>query len=471
MNRIGEYQVSGKNADGSLIQAKLVRVTRYVAVVEIYDPDLVLRASQTLTELKIDVDGTPVYSGRGIVASVINVDSMLLCEIKLADEGFQEGVTKLEYNRGITAGGLEKFLAQWAKGYRIATAYKVVVGDMFSFFSDLRYWMNQVELGLGKMGLGALEREGANIVDASARKILPIIDGLFARFEEVVESLPVEARALHGSYMRRQLHPLLICSPFAYRTFTKPLGYAGDYEMINMIVRNGYEGSSLFAKIINHWFVRQPPAVAHRNRLVHLSERIVEESLRGVRKSRPTKILNLACGPAWEVQRLLVQPERIRNAEFTLLDFNEETLQYTKGVMDQLQRQHSGSVKIDYVKKSVHRILMEAGRSRETEMHATYDFVYCAGLFDYLSDQVCGRLLALMYEWVLPGGLIVATNVETSNPLKHGMDQLLEWHLNCRRAVEFRKLAPTKAHDDDVRLLADETGVNIIMEVRKPYAG
>lgn len=34
----------------------------------------------------------------------------------------------------------------------------------------------------------------------------------------------------------------MLCSPFAYRAYHKPLGYAGDYEMVNMIARDPYEG-------------------------------------------------------------------------------------------------------------------------------------------------------------------------------------------------------------------------------------
>lgn len=238
-----------------------------------------------------------------------------------------------------------------------------------------------------------------------------------------------------------------------------------------MIARDGYEGSSLFAKVINRWFIEQPPAVAHRNRLCYLAGRIIDESLRGVREGRPTRIFNLACGPAWELQGVLSQPERVPNTEFTLLDFNEETLQYTQGVMSGIQKRIPGNVRIHYIKKSVHHLLMESGRSRESDRHGKYDFVYCAGLFDYLSDQVCHRLLNLMYDWVAPGGLVIATNVEPSNPLKHGMDHLLEWHLTYRRASEFKELAPKPAHPDDVRVFSDETGVNVFLEVRKPHGG
>ena len=69
------------------------------------------------------------------------------------------------------------------------------------------------------------------------------------------------------SFTERQLHPLLLCCPFMYRIFAKPLGYAGDYEMMNMIVRNDNEGGSLFAKLLQAYILNQAPAIAVRNRV------------------------------------------------------------------------------------------------------------------------------------------------------------------------------------------------------------
>ena len=45
---------------------------------------------------------------------------------------------------------------------------------------------------------------------------------------------------------------LAIC---VYRAYTKPLGYAGDYEVVNMMLRDPFEGDSLFAKVINSVFL------------------------------------------------------------------------------------------------------------------------------------------------------------------------------------------------------------------------
>ncbi len=41
---------------------------------------------------------------------------------------------------------------------------------------------------------------------------------------------------VHQAFGKRHLHPLILGSPFVYRTLQKPLGYAGDYEMVNMMM-------------------------------------------------------------------------------------------------------------------------------------------------------------------------------------------------------------------------------------------
>ena len=82
----------------------------------------------------------------------------------------------------------------------------------------------------------------------------------------------------------------MLCSPFAYRTYQKPLGYAGDYEMVNMLLRNPQEGSSVFAKVLNVWFLAQPPAQAHRNRIQYLTQKLMEESARLRPQGRVAKI-------------------------------------------------------------------------------------------------------------------------------------------------------------------------------------
>ncbi len=153
---------------------------------------------------------------------------------------------------------------------------------------------------------------------------------LFEKFEAMVDRLEEEFKPAHRSYMRRRLHSWVMCAPFAHRAFYKPLGYAGDYELVNMMARKAQEGGSLFAKVVNSWFLRQPPAEAHRNRISYLVEQLLMEAMRVSAAGRDMRVYNLACGPAQEVQQFLVEQPIATHAHVTLLDFNQETLQYTR---------------------------------------------------------------------------------------------------------------------------------------------
>jgi extracellular factor (EF) 3-hydroxypalmitic acid methyl ester biosynthesis protein len=365
-------------------------------------------------------------------------------------------------------GQFREFLAEWQKLYQLNSQYKLIVVDMRSFFSALKLWLDQVEMNLRVTSAGdttALENE---ITDQVAAEVVPCVNELFARLESVAAALPATVLPAHRSYLRAQMHPLVLCSPFSYRTFAKPLGYAGDYEMVNMIARNRPEGGSLYAKVVNTWFIRQPPAEAHRNRLQYLEAKLVEETLRQVRAGRPARILNLACGPAHEVREFIAHQAVAEQAELTMLDFNGETLRHLQAAVAEVCRRSGRRVRVSYVEKSVFQLLKDSARRKSTASDGHFDYVYCAGLFDYLKDDVCAQLTGLMYRWLAPGGLLVLTNVESGNPLRHGMDHLLDWPLEYRDGPQMLKLKPETVAPEDVRVWSDVTGVNVFMEIRKP---
>jgi extracellular factor (EF) 3-hydroxypalmitic acid methyl ester biosynthesis protein len=67
-----------------------------------------------------------------------------------------------------------------------------------------------------------------------------------------------------------------------------------------------------------------------------------------------------------------------------------------------------------------------------------------------------------------PGGLLVATNVDTANPNRQTMENLLEWHLIYRSREQLNALRPDAAPDHACRITADTTGCNLFLEIRKP---
>ena len=135
-------------------------------------------------------------------------------------------------------------------------------------------------------------------------------------------------------------------------------------------------------------------------------------------------------------------------------------------MLEDLKRKRSLNTPIQLVKKSVGQILKSAHRS--TESSSGYDLVYCAGLLDYLPDRICKELLNILHDSVAPGGSLIATNVDVSNPIRHMLDYVLEWHLIYRSGQELLALRPQKSNPEDASVFADSTGVNVILEVRKP---
>jgi len=313
------------------------------------------------------------------------------------------------------------------------------------------------------------------MASALVKPVVEGIDSFVERFEAQAAELPEDLHPSHRNYLRRQLHSLVLCSPFAYRTFHKPLGYAGDYEMINMMLRSPCEGSTLFAKILNMWLLGQAPVLAHRNRVAYLSQKILEETVRVQSRGGPSRIFNLGCGPAGEVQRFLEQHHLSDCASFDLLDFNQETLEFLRTTLDELRSRYHRRTPVQLIKKSAHQVLKEGSKSMATGAGGRYDLVYCAGLFDYLHDQVCKRLMSILYNLLAPGGLLVVTNVtdamNSSRPFRYSLEYLLDWNLVYRNARQAEMLVPENFPADSVSIISENTGVNVFIQVRKPANG
>jgi len=171
------------------------------------------------------------------------------------------------------------------------------VADLQTLLTDLRLWLDEMELGIRALPGGNRADVAHTMLSKVGGRMVETIDALHERFEGIVSNVEIDLRPAHQSLAQRQLRSLFLSSPFGYRAFSKPLGYAGDYEMVNMITRDPLEGSTLFAKVMNLWLLEQWPSKAHRNRIAYLRERLVEETARATRQGRRCRVLNLGCGP------------------------------------------------------------------------------------------------------------------------------------------------------------------------------
>ena len=292
------------------------------------------------------------------------------------------------------------------------------------------------------------------------------LNNLFTRFEIVSDKLDDDFLPAHRAFGKRLLHPMLLSSPFLHRTFTKPLGYAGDYEMMNMIVRNGMEGNSLFAKLINTHLLDQPPCRAVRNRVGFLNQRISEEACQAERLGKNANMFCVACGPAWEAVNFIAEHPLADHARFELLDFNEETIQHTTKRIESVKRQRSRRTQVKLVKNSVQNLLRDGAKRGASG--GSFDLIYCSGLYDYLNDRVCLALNNYLYDLLTPGGLLVVGNFATWTPGQNLMEHLMDWFLIYRDTHQLLDLAPEQAPRDHCTVRAEPAGANIFLEVRKP---
>jgi len=458
--------VTCRNSQGTELTANLLRIKRYSVVFEVYNPYSILQLSEVLSDFRIMASRRLLYHGKAVVSNLLNTGIVLVCEASLDD-----GWVEVDFLGGVTGNPgaaddlnnqFANFMSEWRSANKVQPSFKLVVSDMASMLTGVQHWLTGVDVGIRTTATRRRDELEREIFTKIERRVIDEVLPAMERFEEVVSQVEETEVSVHKSFARRELHPIMLCSPFLYRTYTKPLGYAGDYEMVNMMLRNPYEGSSAFAKLLNFALLNTDPVVAHRNRIDYLIEKLRTECHRRVSLGK-TRIFNLACGPAVEVQRFLRECDESDLAEIDLLDFNAETLDYTRERIREASMAGGRETQVRYFKRSVHQLLRAATQGSDEEFTG-YDIVYCAGLFDYLSQRVCKRLVELFCSMAKPGGLVIVTNVSDRNPSKAWMEYLVEWNLIYRGHAEMSDLVPA-VPVKNTRTLEDATGVNLFLEI------
>lgn len=466
-----EAHVAFKSAEGIALRGPLCQMTRHAATFEIYSPKTILNNSEALAEFSINFRGQVIYFGRAVIRSLVEAGGKVVCEVVLEEQHWLDlDVEVVAQSSGRILEEFGKFLNEWQKSYIVTSEFKVAIADMQTFLHDLQLWLNQVEISNQRNQVGWNDTFEKQTINHLAKPIISAIDTLIDRFESIVTGLPKESHPTFQAYLRRQLHPYLMASPFAHRTFNKPLGYAGDYEMVDMMIRPPEEGAGLFSKLINVWLLSQTPAEAHRNRITYLERKLIEETLRAKAGGKRLQVFNLGCGPADEIHNFAKTRNLAQLVDFCLVDFNAETLNVLKSKLN-AKNATGRPLSCRTLKKSVSQIIKDGGKSLYPPSSEKYGYIYCAGLFDYLTDSVCKQLMEVFYQMLAPGGLLLATNasdaLNASRPFRYSMEYILDWYLIYRNAHQFKQVLPDNLPEDAAIVYADATGANLFLEVRK----
>ena len=457
-----------RNGNGDQVRGTLMNFAGSNVVFEVYNPFSVLQLSEVLRDFQIMFGDQTIYSGRCIVGGLVNTGFMYVVEATLVDPVETMDTLSLIKDRTMFAEEIGRFIEDWRNTNNIVEQFKLLVTDLKSFLYDLRTWSKQIEAAIASEPPEEKDLITSDLVNELIEPVGPILRAYFNELEDLANGkVPPEQATLHKAFTRRELHPLMLCSPFIHRTYTKPLGYAGDYEMINQVLSDPRKGNMLFAKLINQFSLSAPPAEAHRNRIAILTNLLEAEAKRTRPTNRPFKVMNVACGPAKEVRNFIASSSDAGRCEITLLDFSPEALAYCKKEIINVKQMTGSPIKERYVEKSIDVLLRDSlklSKNETTVNDGDYDFVYCAGLFDYLTDNVCSRLISLFYSWLRPTGLLAVTNLHPKNEARNFMEYLLEWIVIHRDESHLESLAFV---DGEKNVFGDETGVNIFLTVRK----
>lgn len=464
LQRPFDHVVTFRNSQGDSARGTLTSLQRRSLVMEIYNPYSIVQVSEVLNELTIRSGERSIYKGKAVVVSLLNTGLMAVISVTLIDEWNDLG--GIGHDTRTVSEAVGRFIQDWESRYQVGQTYQVVVNEMRAYFSEVTRWLDQADITAG-LPRDAQGRVRDDIFFEIGRPLLEKGRDYLLRFEAEASRVEPEFEPVHRAFAQAAIHPLVLRAPFVYRTFAKPLGYAGDYQMVNQILGNPREGPSTYFELVNYMFLQAGVAQAHRNRVDILHTRLQEKVNEARAQGRGLRVLNVGCGPAAELQRLVASASDLGQMEVVLMDFSEETLQYAKErIEDAARSARHEPPHIELRHESVHQLLKRSAREEAVAPHEQFDYIYCAGLFDYLADKACARLISYFESRLKPGGTVLVTNVHSYNPERYWMEHFMEWYLIYRDEAGIERLLPSSLVPTGT--YTDATNINLFAEARKP---
>jgi extracellular factor (EF) 3-hydroxypalmitic acid methyl ester biosynthesis protein len=287
------------------------------------------------------------------------------------------------------------------------------------------------------------------------------LDERVAELERHTRALSRAQHEQHGFYFRKMLRDFIMSSEMLARTNGKPRGYAGDSEVMRLLYENKFRGPTIFSQFMHKYPTEVAAAQAVRNRRYLVGEWIRERMASHTREN-PLRVLSVACGPAEELQEVLLTPEDVGKVQFTLLDQDPEALSQAAEVVDHVTKKLGVKPQATMVCTSVRTML---GKGKQDDR--TYDFVYSMGLFDYLTDTTATAVLNWLYTRLAPNAELVVGNFHARNPSRVFMDYWADWTLWYRNEGQMLKLVDSLPAAK-TRIDFEESGCQIFLHLVKP---
>jgi len=212
--------------------------------------------------------------------------------------------------------------------------------------------------------------------------------------------------------------------PFTRWSFEKPRGYSGDATLIDFIyghpsVADEVARSTALGRGIYEYTRNAPGPVAVRERRDILT-RYVDEI--AAERGGEAEILTVAAGHLREADTsVALRDGQIKR--WVALDQDPISI-------GSIARDFSGTC-IEAVDGSVRGLL-----SKKHQL-GTFDFIYAAGLYDYLADKVAVKLTQTCMDMLKPNGVFLFANFASDMADDGYMESVMNWALLLRSEADM----------------------------------
>jgi len=336
--------------------------------------------------------------------------------------------------------------ANSSSAFMVPDGYKVICADVLAFLGDYRKHIqthfSPIENELSK----ALVDE---IVEDLSLRARDRWNELLRRGHEAVRPFhaDVVARGAFKAYTEKTLLPVFLDGAGWARSYNKPLGYPGDFKIMNYVYEHDLEGDGIYNKFVHKLSLDGAQAVKSRLDLfVDIAACHINDKHE---VGASAKILSIGAGPARELESLILKLDKGVNLRAVLVDQEEQALEFALANMKAL---NIANLAVEAINISFREMLMP---NNLAENFANCDIIYSLGMVDYLSPLLARRFVGRLYQLLPEGGKLIIGNV--SDRVNGGM-----WP--CEYIVDWSMFFRT--HEDMIAMASDlsEAKIDIMMD-------
>lgn len=250
------------------------------------------------------------------------------------------------------------------------------------------------------------------------------------------------------------------------RSFFKPMGYPGDFQIMNYFYDHEAEGDTTYSRYLHMLgLISGRPVVKRMEYISQHLEHLAKD--KSNTQQGMAHIMSIGSGPAREIQRFL---EKNYNQDdsysVTLVDQEKQALDYGINAAYRSLAPSTSNVIIS----GMHTSFTEMLRPNNTFRHLpNQNLIYSAGLVDYLNPNLARNLTRKLYEYLAPGGTLLIGNVnDTSVGMYWSTEFILDWTLYYRDEQEMFDMAD-KCQGAEIIVERDESGAVYMLQVTKPH--